>query len=101
MNARARDQALSSIESEIRAEMAASLGRVGSRLKTLLSAMAELAASIPLLSGVSLQEALIRYRKLRDEARLYRWYLIVQREAIGLRNHAEVDHFYPIPSNLS
>jgi hypothetical protein len=27
----------------------------------------------------------------------YRWYLEVQREAIGLRQHQHLDEFYPIP----
>jgi len=31
----------------------------------------------------------------------YRWYLEVQREAMGLRHHHRLDEFYRIPPDLS
>ena len=37
------------------------------------------------------------YRELRQQAVKYRWYMEVQREAIGLRHHQRLDEFYPIP----
>ncbi len=37
------------------------------------------------------------YRSLRRQARRYRWYLEIQREAIGLRRHELLDELYPIP----
>jgi hypothetical protein len=30
----------------------------------------------------------------------YRWYLEVQREALGLRQHHRLDEFYPIPAPI-
>ena len=41
-----------------------------------------------------------RYRDLRLEALRYRWYLDVQREAMGLRPHETVDEYYRVPGPL-
>ena len=40
------------------------------------------------------------YEALRKQARRYRWYLEVQREALGLVRHDDLDRFYPIPPQL-
>jgi hypothetical protein len=40
------------------------------------------------------------HARLRAEARRYRWYLEVQREAMGIRHHARLDEFYAIPAPL-
>ena len=37
------------------------------------------------------------YREVRQRALRYRWYLEVQREALGLRRHDVLDEFYKIP----
>ena len=42
-------------------------------------------------------KALAAYRELRRQALQYRWYVEVQREAIGLRRHDVLDEFYRIP----
>jgi hypothetical protein len=41
-----------------------------------------------------------RYDALRAQALKYRWYLEVQRESIGIRNHAMLDEMYPVPGEL-
>jgi hypothetical protein len=41
------------------------------------------------------------YERLRARARQYRWYLEVQREALGLRHHGFLDRFYAIPGPLT
>jgi hypothetical protein len=45
--------------------------------------------------------AVSRYRELRAHAVRYRWYLEVQREAIGLRHHHRLDEFYRIPPDIT
>lgn len=47
-----------------------------------------------------LQEALRDMARVRAEAVRYRWYLEVQREALGIRNHRSLDEFYPMPPAL-
>jgi hypothetical protein len=41
------------------------------------------------------------YERLRARARQYRWYLEVQREALGLRHHGFLDRFYAVPGPLT
>lgn len=41
------------------------------------------------------------YERLRARARRYRWYLEVQREALGLRHHKFLDQFYAVPGPLT
>jgi hypothetical protein len=41
-----------------------------------------------------------RYGIMREQALEYRWYLEVQREALGIRSHALLDELYPVPGAL-
>jgi hypothetical protein len=41
-----------------------------------------------------------RHQALRAEAEKYRWYLVVQREAMGLLNHEVVFEHYKIPEAI-
>lgn len=88
------------VEREIAEEMATSLGRIGSefskrhqRAWTAFRAWekrGERSATIRKRIEDALHQAM-------DEAECYRYFLIVQREAMGLRNHAEVNRKYPLP----
>ena len=78
---------LGQTEDEIRAEMASALGRIGRRLESLLEMLNQPATTLD-------PE---KYENLLKEARMYYWYLIVQRESIGLRNHDDVRRIYAIP----
>ena len=40
------------------------------------------------------------FSRARAEALRHRWYLEVQREALGIRNHRRLDEFYPMPAPL-
>ncbi len=75
---------LALLEEEILAEKASALGRLGRTLESLLVELAQ-----PM--------SLDRYRELRREVLVQRWYLIVTREAIGFRDHRDLDRLYPIP----
>jgi hypothetical protein len=38
------------------------------------------------------------WQSLRARAVTYRWYLEVQREALGMRRHDVLDEFYEVPA---
>jgi hypothetical protein len=82
---------------EIAAEKAAALRRIGERLDALVSELAALLASLPPPGDPARPRGLERLRGVHGEARRYRWYLEVQREAIGLFRHEQLDVHYPIP----
>ena len=75
------------LEGEILAEKAAALGRIAHKLEKTLAALAT-------------ETSVAKHRALLAEAKKYYWYLVVQREALGFRNHRELERFYPIPPPL-
>jgi hypothetical protein len=85
------------VEVEIAREKAASLGRVGERLEASLARLAELRRRIELARPEVRPQLARRYAEERSLAATLRYYLVVQREAIGLRRHADVDRAYPLP----
>ncbi|HVE83499.1 MAG TPA: hypothetical protein VND93_11650 [Myxococcales bacterium] len=88
------------IEVEIRKEKASALKRVGGKLEALLDDLQELESKLPRAPSRERPRFVERHRMLRAEAEKYRWYLVVQREAIGLTNHDDVLTQYPIPAPL-
>ena len=97
MGNRDRAERHDSLLRELNEERAAALLRIS---RTLESLVEELRASRERLVAAdaadrSREEA--AYRELRRRAVRYRWYLEVQREALGLRHHHLLDEFYKIP----
>jgi hypothetical protein len=103
------------VESEIRKEKAEALGRVGERLeRTLLEIEAfrreilSLAETVPhgtvgdgdRTTG-EIDKRLAEHARLCEEAGQLRFSLIIQREAVGLWRHEDVDRQYPMPGRLS
>lgn len=88
------------IEVQIRQEKASALRRVGDKLETLIGKMVTLEAELRTLAGPPRAKKVEEYQKLWAEADHQRWYLIIQREAMGLFDHAEVDLMYPIPPKV-
>jgi len=74
------------IQRELIEEMASSLGRVAEKLEGFLARCAALAAADA-----------ADYEEARRQAELHLWYLVVQREAIGFRDHSRVYAMYPLP----
>lgn len=98
----AREEALQRTEKEILAEKAATLGRAGERLEAALRVAAQLhdaMTSAP--EGPAREQARERYREARGRALEARRILIIQREAIGLRNHRVVDQQFPEPPRVN
>lgn len=86
------------IEVEMRKEKVSSLRRVAGKLESVLEDLRQLEGELPAAPPKERPRYLERHRDLRAEAEKFRWYLMVQREAIGLTNHDDVLQQYPIPA---
>jgi hypothetical protein len=86
-----------SLLKELQEERAAALARISRRLERLLAQCEATREQIAHGRHEDRARDLAAYRDLRQQAVTYRWYLEVQREAIGLRNHQGLDEFYRIP----
>lgn len=82
---------------ELQEERAAALARISRRLERLLAQLQATREQIAQARDDDRARDVAAYRELREQAVKYRWYLEVQREAIGLRHHQRLDEFYPIP----
>jgi len=92
----AREAALGALESEIVAEQASALARAGRRLESALADLARFdAGASPEQSPPPDRPALLA------AARKALWYLVVQREACGFRNSADVLSAYAVPAEVS
>jgi len=96
-----REEALQRTEKEIVAEKAATLGRAGERLEAALRLAALLYEALQEApEGEARERTRASYRQARTRALEARRILIIQREAIGLRNHRLVDQQFPEPPRL-
>jgi len=87
------------VENEIRAEKAAALGRAGERLEAALADLHAVARSRTDTSDEDRRAELrAAYRAARERARTARLHLLIQREAVGLRNHRLVGQQFPEPA---
>jgi hypothetical protein len=91
---------LARLEAEMRAERAAALGRIAGVLEGILAELRQRRQDLGRLPRAERPRAADAYDALRERARLYRWYLVVQREALGLFHHEDVDRHYPLPEPL-
>lgn len=85
---------------ELSEERAAALLRISRTLEADIAQLERSRERIQALRGDERARALADYRATRQHAVTYRWYLEVQREAIGLRHHHRLDEFYRIPEPL-
>lgn len=82
---------------ELNAERAAALRRIAGKLEALIEQLNAARDRIAAASGAERPREIAAYRELRAHAVRYRWYLEVQREALGLLRHDHLDEFYVIP----
>jgi hypothetical protein len=84
---------------EIVKEKAVTLGRAGERLEAALATVAALAAAWQTADGdVTARERLAaEYECAWRTAETARQTLLIQREAVGLRHHRDVDQQFPRP----
>jgi hypothetical protein len=85
---------------ELNEERAAALRRIGRTLESLIRQARESAERVDGLAGAERERELRRYRETRRRAVRYRWYLEVQREAVGMRHHGVLDEFYRVPGPI-
>ena len=89
-----------SLLKELQEERAAALARISRRLERLLDQLQATREQIARGRGEDRARNIAADRELHREAVKYRWYLEVQREAIGLRQHQRLDEFYRIPPEV-
>jgi hypothetical protein len=99
MNSRASEQ-YGRVVHELNEERAAALRRIATTLQALIDELHALAGHVAQASDAERPRAIERYRIVRRHAVRYRWYLEVQREALGLRQHHRLDEFYRIPDSI-
>jgi hypothetical protein len=87
---------------EINREKASGLGRTGRLLEEALVQCTGISQALSRTEpGERRNELLKAYVAARSEALRQRWNLEVQREAMGLRHHADLDRIFPLPPALS
>ena len=105
---------IEAIEAEIQKERAEALGRAGERLEEALSVLQALRPGLEEVGGnphggsrdleagggARGDAKRARYREWHARVLELRHFLIIQREAIGLRRHDDVDRHYPMPPDL-
>lgn len=110
-----KTQGFEAVELEIRKEKAEALGRAGERLECALQALEMFRRELQVLmanrpggplnkgGGVppDLQKKLAEHARLEEQVSHLRTCLIIQREAMGLRRHDDVDRQYPVPAPLT
>jgi hypothetical protein len=95
-----RVNALLPVEVDFQREKATGLRRSGDKLEQLLAELAEVERGLRARAGPDRAPYAARYRALWKEAEQQKWFLMVQREACGLRNHRDLDLVYPLPPPL-
>ena len=83
---------------ELQEERAAALQRISYTLESLIRQLHASRQRIRLASGPDRDREVATWRDLRARAVKYRWYLEVQREALGMRRHDVLDEFYQVPT---
>ena len=94
---RTRAEALDAVAVELRSEQAAALGRGGRMLEAVLETLTQVEQQLATTEGAARQPLLREHLELRKKAETQQWYLVVQREALGLYQHGGVYERFPIP----
>ena len=100
MAMRTANERYDSLLRELNEERAAALMRISNTLTSLIAKLHEARERFAHLRESDRPDAIREYQKLREQAQTYRWYLEVQREAIGFRRHEGLEQFYRIPDQL-
>lgn len=88
------------IELEMAKEKAFALRRTAYSIEKLLAEMQQIERELGALSGPERARKVEAHSELRAQVEHERWKMIVQREALGLHRHDDVDLFYPLPARL-
>ena len=85
---------------ELQEERASALRRISGTLDALIRELHASRDRVHHATGPEREREVARWRDLRARAVKYRWYLEVQREALGMRRHDVLDEFYRVPADL-
>ena len=91
---------LAALHAEIAGEKAGALGRIAEKLEARLAACARLHEQVDGAAAAARSALVAEYERVRTDAKLYYWYLVVQREAIGIFDHGVIARQYPTPPRL-
>jgi hypothetical protein len=95
-------EGLARIGREIQAEKAAALARIAGTLEDLIAQLGRVGReAIEADRPQDREQARALHSELREKVLRYRWYLEVQREAVGFTRHDALDHMYPVPPPLT
>jgi hypothetical protein len=83
---------------ELSEERAAALLRISNTLESLIVQLRASRERVRSALGPDREREMAAWQSLRARAVKYRWYLEVQREALGLRHHDVLDQFYEVPA---
>jgi hypothetical protein len=86
------------LSKEVLEEQAAHLGRLARLLEAEIEELRALLRRMEGLGGEQLEVVRRDFARQRRRALRARWYLEVQREAVGFRSHRDLDRCYPIPA---
>ena len=83
---------------ELNEERAAALVRISKTLESLILQLRASRERVRSAAGPDRDREVAAWHSLRARAVKYRWYLEVQREALGMRRHDVLDEFYRVPT---
>lgn len=90
------------IEVQMRAEAVASVRALGQRIEKQISELQQLGQQVRAMAPSPARDKKVaEYNEKRRDAEYRKWTLIVQREAMGLFNHDDVEEIYRVPPKLS
>jgi hypothetical protein len=88
----------SQLLNELKEEKVAALRRISGTLESLIRQLQLSRDRIRRATGAEREREMAVWQALRERAIKYRWYLEVQREAVGVRRHDVLDEFYQLPT---
>jgi hypothetical protein len=90
------------IEIQIKAEAVSSVRALGQRIEKQLTELQQLGQQVRAMApSPARDKKLAEYDEKRRDAEYRKWTLIVQREAMGLFNHDDVEEIYRVPPKLN
>ena len=92
--------ALLPVELEMLREKASGLQAVGRKLEEVLLKLQRIETALPKLPPGERALQVLEHGRLYEESEQLRWKMVVQREAMGLSRHDDVDRMYPRPARI-
>jgi len=95
---RAPDEKHKQLLRELHEERVSALKRISGTLEALIGELHASRERVRRATGPDREREVATWRDVRARAIKYRWYLEVQREALGMRQHDVLDEFYRVPA---